>query len=305
MNRRIYILLFLLLPFFVACSARNGQLKPLRPGEEGELLIVAQPQLVTFSQLQDDPDSFRDRLIRVSGSLLKAPLPDCVPYSGPAIEWALISEELRLDATGFERAISMLDNGLSMTVDGMFRLYEGPLGCGKAAPDGSAWFLEVIKIVQPNPLVASGIPSGGLPAGATTPGMPVVPPGSTATATGQVTPPGTPGPGGTPTMTPTGLASAIPTATSTPGPGTITATSIPTASPSPSATSRFTPTPTRTPLPGTPTVTPTPTSTLGPGSTPTPTPTVDQYPGPGTPTATPTSDGYPPLPPTTLTPGYP
>ena len=120
--------------------------------------MSGQAQLVTFSELQADPESFQNRLVRVSGSLLKLPPPGCLPYSGPGIEWALIAEELRLDAIGFERVISLLTNGLPMTVDGFFRLYEGPLGCGKGAPDGSAWYLEVIQIVQPNPLVGDGRP---------------------------------------------------------------------------------------------------------------------------------------------------
>jgi hypothetical protein len=312
--RRFYLIAFFLLPILVACSARDGQLRPLRPGEEGELLLAAQPQLVTFSQLQEDPDSFRDRLIRVSGSLLKVPPPVCLPFSGPSVEWALVAEELRLDAVGFERAISLLDDGIPMTVDGFFRLYDGPMGCGKAAPDGSAWFLDVTKIVQPNPLIASGLQPGRILPGNETPGGPIVPPGSSVTPTGEATPtsvltPPTAGtPGIIPTMTPTGPVLPIPTATSTVGPGTPTVTSIPTASSTAPATSQFTPTPSPTPLPGTPTVSPTPTSTLFPGTptvTPTPTPTSDAYPGPGTPTATPTVDGYPPLPPVTLTPGYP
>lgn len=313
MNRSIGKVLLpaiLLLPLLVACARAGGQLKPLGPGGEGEVILAGQPQLVTFSELQADPEAFQDRLIRVSGTLLKAAPPSCVPYSGPAVEWALIAEELRLDAVGYERAVSMLDDGLPMTVDGFFRLYEGALGCGKAAPDGSAWFLQVIQIVQPNPLIASGLPPGGLvvangtPAGLSagfgTPSSGVVTPGG-------LTPPGSETPGGTPGMTPTGLTSPIPTATETPLPGTVIATPIPTASTTPSATSRFTPTPTRTPLPGTATITltPTRTPTLAPGSTPTATPTVDQYPGPGTPTPTrtPTRLGYPPPP--SVTPSYP
>jgi len=276
-----------LLPLLVACSTQDGQLKPLRPGEEGGMLLAAQPQLVTFSQLQADPEAFQDRLLRVSGSLFKAPLPDCVPYSGPLIEWALIADALRLDAVGFENAVGLLLDGAPMTVDGIFRLYEGPLGCGKAASDGTAWYLEVLRIVQPNPLVASAPQPGGIIPSSATPGGPIVPPGSTATPTSQITPPTSGTPGIVPTTTSTGTPPVVPTATATPGLGTVTVTSFPTAS----STSQFTPTPSRLPI----TPTPTPTSAQGtPGATPTPTATVDQYPGPGTPTATATVDGYPP-----------
>ena len=59
MQRKLLIILFLL-PLLAACSERDGQLKPLRPSGDGDLLLAAQPQLVTFSELQDDPEAFQD-----------------------------------------------------------------------------------------------------------------------------------------------------------------------------------------------------------------------------------------------------
>ena len=298
MRRKLLIILFLL-PLLAACSERDGQLRPLRPSGDGDLLLAAQPQLVTFSELQNDPEAFQDQLVRVSGSLLKLPPPNCLPSSGPAVEWALIAEELRLDAIGFERIIRLLPDSIPMTIDGFFGLYEGPLGCGKGAPEGSAWFLEAIQIVQPNPLVSNGRPIGGIVPGTATPAGPISPPGSSATPTIQSTPPGTGTPGVVPTVTPTGQTPTLPTATVTPAEGTPSVTSIPTASP----TSFFTPTPTPTPLPSTPT----PTTTNVPGITFTPTPTATNVgtPGPTTPTPTSTAAGYPPFPTITTTPGYP
>ncbi len=294
MRRFLYFLL--ILPAFAACSGRDGVLKPLRTVEPGQIMLAAQPQLVTFSDLQNDPEAFQDRLVRVSGTLLKLPPPTCIPNSGPVIEWALIAEELRMDAIGFERAIRLLVDGTPMTVDGIFRLYEGPLGCGKGAPEGSAWFLEVIRIVQPNPLVGAGGSAGVVVPSTTTSGGPLLPPGSSATPTIQSTPPGTGTPGAVPTMTPVG--GLPPTATMTPAGGTPSTTSIPTAT----ATSLSTPQLTSTSTLLTPTSTPTPTSTRGPGPTPTPTATLGGYPNPATPTPTGTVDGYPPSPPRTVTP---
>lgn len=251
-------------------------------------MLAAQPQLVTFTDLQNDPEAFRDRPVRVSGALLKLPPPKCIPNSGPVIEWALIAEELRLDAIGFERAIRLLADDTPITVDGVFRLYEGPLGCGKGAPEGSAWFLEVIRVVQPNPLVTMGGPLGVVAPSTTTSGGPLLPPGSSVTPTNQSTPSGTGTPGGVPTMTPTG--GLPPTATVTPIGGTPSTTSIPTATATSASTPQLTATSTRL----TPTSTPTPTSTRGPGSTPTPTGTLGGYPSPATATPTSTGGGYPP-----------
>jgi hypothetical protein len=294
--RRYFLIIFLLVPAFVACTQRAGQLKPLRPAGVEELLLAAQPQLVTFSELQAEPEAFQDRLIRVSGTLLKLPPPECLPKSGPAVAWALIAEELRLDAIGFERVISLSSDDLPMTVDGFFRLYEGPLGCGKGAPDGSAWFLEVVRIVQPNPLVGAGQPSGSVGFPTTEAGGLSPTPGGPIAPTAPSTPSGTGTPGSVPTATLT--PPMPPMLTATPEGGTPSATSIPTAT----ATGQATSEPTPTPLPGTitstpqaGTATPTPTATLGSGPTQTPTPTAtsDPYVGPPTPTATPTVDGYP------------
>ena len=39
-----------------------------------------------------------------------------------------------------------------MTIEGIWRLNQGRIGCGKGAPRGSAWYLDVQRIISPNPL---------------------------------------------------------------------------------------------------------------------------------------------------------
>jgi len=150
-------LAFLLFSLFsaalAACSDPGGKLLPFNAGPSPERIFVAEPQLVTFSEIQEHPEDFRDRMIRVTGNYFRAELPLCFPYSGYGAKWMLVNEDLRLDAVGFEQLVHLIPNGSLVTVDGFFRLYEGPIGCGKGAPVTSAWYLETIRIVQPNPLV--------------------------------------------------------------------------------------------------------------------------------------------------------
>lgn len=114
------------------------------------------PIPVTFSELNADPLAYLNLPIQVSGSYLKLDTPPCPRFSGPRIEWALVAEDLQLEAKGFERVLRILAPGTEMTVQGIWRLYQGPLGCGKGPAPGDAWYLQVQRIVQPNPLVSDG-----------------------------------------------------------------------------------------------------------------------------------------------------
>lgn len=114
------------------------------------------PITVTFRELNSNPLAYLNLPIQVSGSYMALDPPSCPRFSGPPIQWALVSEELQLDVKGFERVVRILEPGTDMTVQGIWRLYQGPLGCGKGPPSGSTWYLQAQRIVQPNPLVGDG-----------------------------------------------------------------------------------------------------------------------------------------------------
>lgn len=285
----LWIGLVILVLVSSACTDSGGELRPLQAGSSPERIFSAEPQLVTFSELQAHPEDYKDRLIRVTGSYFRLEKLPCYPVSGYGAEWMLVSEDLRLDAVGYERLLRLISDGQILTVDGFFRLYEGPLGCGKDAPLTTAWFLEVEQIVQPNPLVkAFGRPVGngtseaGLPL-ATLTGTGIAPPGTVVPATEPPlqtsVPTSTPIPSREGTMVPTVTGTQTPTGTR---PGTTT----PTLTPTDHGTVTTTVTPTQTPTPS-PSGTPGATSTTGPLPTQPPLPTT--YPGS---TPVPTS-GYP------------
>jgi hypothetical protein len=279
-----------------ASCAVTGQARPLLPlfpsPTAVETVIEGGAVEVTFQELNEDPTAFRNRRILVSGSMTPIEPVECPQhnghYTGPPIRWALVSDNLQMDARGFEPAIALVRPGTTMTVEGIWRLYRGPLGCGKEPERGTSWYLETLRIVEPLALfipAGPGVPVAGTPVEpatiievSPTPGGPTSPspettPDAAVTTTATI---GTPLPG---TATPTGTALATPT---------LPATGEGTAAPSPTAQGTIPNTPggTRTGTPGTPT----PTYTAEPpgGATGTP----DDYPGPGqTPTAT--TDPYP------------
>lgn len=236
--------------------------------------FVRQAIQVTFAQLNQDPAAVQDKYIRISGSHLKLPPPVCNPVRGPSFAWSLADltpgagDWLRVDAIGFERAVQLLPEGTPMTLEGFWRLHDGPLGCGKNAPRAAIWYVEVLRIVEPNPLPGSGLPS--------------LTPALGGSLDIQITPLATL----TPTMTATSEMTATLSATLTPSA---------TVSVEPLETPTETPTATVTLEPGvTPTITMTPAATATVADTPTgaapPTETPEVYPPPYM-TATP--GGYP------------
>lgn len=265
------------------CGKIGGGLRPIAPTIASNQIISGQPQLVTFMELEQDPTIYQDKLIRVTGNYVPLPVVSCSPFSGPNTSWALVADELRLDILGFEGLLNQLNLGaINLTLDGVLRRYDGPLGCGKRPDAGVLWYLEALQIVQPNPLVQNSD-------GSTIDTSVIPPPFPTGEGPG-------PDVDGTPTGEPTtgpGTPSRTPTATIAAG---VTASSTPTLNPDePTPTLPFG-TPTRT---STPTRTPTATQTTSPGgNTATPTPTPSQTPtvsGTNAPLPTTTTDpgGYP------------
>jgi hypothetical protein len=273
--RRLLIIAPLLLLFLVACQQQPQPLRPIRPTATPGGDIVGQPVLVTFTELEADPFTYRDRLIRATGDYIRLPAPPCRFERGPRIRWALIADNLRMDAVGFEPILRLAPEGISITVDGIWRRYEGPLGCGKRPPAGVAWHLDVQRIVYPNPFPQfEGIL---VPPPLDGPGPPQPP--ATLEPLPTPTPPVAPPAGPTATATLSIIITPLPTTT----PGPIGPTATPTPFQAPTATATIPALVTPTPLPLTPPV-------VTPVATPTPTATSPSgYPGP----PPPPPPGYP------------
>lgn len=288
----LVIVSLILYAIFSSFGRGQGQFRPQVSPLPSNGLVNSEPIALTFSDLDANPLAYRNKLVRVAGNYTRLSPVVCTPFKGPRPRWGLVAEGFQMDMVGLNEIIDLAPEGATLTVDGVWRLYEGPLGCGKEPSSGSAWYLEARRIVQPNPLIFNGMPSD--PSGETiTPSVGLEP---TPTITGTV-PTGepeeeeesiidfetsTPDPAGltptipiastTPTLTPTSIRV---TATATPtrpnqggGNNNTTTTPTTTASPTPTGTvGPGTPQPTNEALPTSPSGTVIP-ATLGPSPTP-------------------------------------
>ncbi len=293
-------LVILLLLALLLTQGGTRPLKPDRPSATpGELNQNSQAILVTFDELNANPYAFHNQRIRITGSYTPQPKPDCTQYKGLLIRWALINDNLQLNGYGFEEVLKLVPSGTTLTVEGIWRLYEGSVGCGKGAPQTLIWYLQVDRIVQPNPLPGFGpAPDDSILSPGETPPLeefeptptaeagtavptPTTIPTMTATPPVEITPI-TPTPSATFTLPPSEM-------TPTPSDSFITNTPDPSASPTTGGTrpaTTNTPPPQTTPGTAVPTIPSLGTSTPGPSPTP-----GSGYPGPGT--AVPTVDPYP------------
>ncbi|MCP5098310.1 MAG: hypothetical protein GY943_22405, partial [Chloroflexi bacterium] len=68
--------------------------------------------------------------------------------------WNLVAGEGNVYMNGFDSQLNaLLPESTSMTVNGVWRQWNGPIGCGKESEVAQIWFLEVHEIISPNPLV--------------------------------------------------------------------------------------------------------------------------------------------------------
>jgi len=296
---RFYWIFPLLLLCAVACSNKSGFLTPLDPRQAPGGIISGEQRLVTFTELDANPSRYRNQLLRITGMFYRLPVQTCKPRSGPLTAWALHTNNILLEVVGFGQLSQLIssDEMVELTVDGIFRFYTGPMGCGKGAPDNSVWYLQLVRIVQPNILVKAfeGLveiipavhPLTGEPTEESIADMTIVPTVDTVASPGMITIPTSTNQAtilrsrtSTPTQTRTPIKSGVPTTT---------ATATPTIILQATGTTSVTPTATRTETPGSnmtqpPSRTPRPTSTrnatLTPSITPTPTSTHTGYPGP-------------------------
>jgi hypothetical protein len=239
---------------------------------------------ISLAELGANPPAYEGLLLRLSGAYSKTALQACFPQKGIHPKWGMVGDDLLLNAIGYESVLGLMPANTAMTIEGIWRQYTGPLGCGKKPPTGTVWYLETISIVAPNPLPNFGVASSG-EQGNTINNAPIVAtPIAPATvdgtiATNQETPIPTPLPVGTPvTATPTSIiinpvstaTRPLPTPTLVSDPqSTATPTKLATATRSTdgSPTATNTVTPTSTPTKGG-TTTPLPTETPPPSRTP-------------------------------------
>ena len=113
-----------------------------------------QPVALEIADLIATPEASQNSLIRLTGQYHRRPKLVCEndPHPGPAT-WELGAGEDVALAGGFDNELRrLLPDGLTMTVEGHWLLWHGPVGCGKRAEVKDIWYLQVNRIVDPSPI---------------------------------------------------------------------------------------------------------------------------------------------------------
>lgn len=137
------------------CQGSDGAFGPIFPTPTQIGVVSRPPVPVNFETLDSDPFVFVDRFIQVTGQYVPPRNIVCSRQRGPSVDWFLVSGELEMNMSGFGSIVGIAQEGSFFTVDGIWRRYEGPVGCTKEPKNETVWYLEVVRIVDPNPLVAS------------------------------------------------------------------------------------------------------------------------------------------------------
>lgn len=285
MKSRHLLFLLVLLTIFTACNEDSRPTPTPFPENEGteEALNPAASLAISITDLAADPEAYANSFVEVTGQYRRLPLLVCDsdPHPSPAT-WQLVAEDDSLVAIGgFDSQVrSLLPNDLTITVAGVWQLFDGPVGCGKNASSMQIWYLKASDIISPSPIARVTLtPTGsGTEIAGADDGTAVATPDNQGNLPPTPTPDSGDETGGQFTSTPTSASTTIPappdgtvtiTATSgSGGPGSVGPTNTPTRS----ASETDTPAPTS--GAGTPTATggtPTPTSSSGSGGSPTPT----------------------------------
>jgi hypothetical protein len=184
-SHTLFLLLFLFLSL-AACLPAQETITPTPLTTGAAPTIAPQPAEaipVTIRELVLRPFDYENLYVRVSGIYKPHPPLVCgdAPRRSPA-SWDLEGEELELQAGGFDTILrAAAPAGLPLTVDGQWRRWRGQSGCGKEAAEIEIWYLDVVEIVSPNPLVyqpdeVSVVVINTVPAIPTELGPPLTPP---------------------------------------------------------------------------------------------------------------------------------
>jgi hypothetical protein len=289
MTRRTFLIALLQVMLLVLLASCQGPESATPTPFQGGAATIAPPPAtpigVELLRLVTDPANFENAYLQVAGNYRSLPVLACgaAPRRPPA-SWALEDGEVYVQAAGYDTLLAAVaPQGLPMEVVGQWRRWRGPVGCGKEADITEIWYLDVTRILSPNPIaystadpvtivevIPTPTPEGGIGGGPLPAGTPI--PLQTNTPPAGVTLPS-----GSPTL-PSLLPSATSTRPATSAAATTAAPTLPgiqpTASQTPAA-GQATPTVTTGALTGTPPTPGTPgaTATSPAGGTPTVAPT--------------------------------
>lgn len=116
--------------------------------------IPGEPLPVAISELSASPADFEGSFLQITGTLDQLPEIDCntKPRQSPAT-WALANEDGHILAAGIaEQWDPAIVSQIEITVAGRWQRWIGLSGCGREATPAEVWYLDVTRIVDPNPI---------------------------------------------------------------------------------------------------------------------------------------------------------
>lgn len=164
MLRKVFFLLTLILAMVGCRGALNVSPTPFPTPEPTATIGASGPIALTVPELLNASGVYRDTMVQLTGQLRKAPLIVCdSEYYASPVSWGLGEEGLTAYARGFDDQVrTLLPNDLIMTIEGRWQRWEGTVGCGKQARTQEVWFIDVSRILSPNPLTQiTAPPSAG------------------------------------------------------------------------------------------------------------------------------------------------
>ncbi|VAW39354.1 hypothetical protein MNBD_CHLOROFLEXI01-1766 [hydrothermal vent metagenome] len=166
-KQRTIIFLTLLFTILIACTNETRPTPtPFAEGTATEKGLDPTTTLaISITDLAADPETFANSIVEITGRYQRLPLLICDTDANPApASWQLQAEDGSVIAVGgFDSQLrSLLPNNLTMTVSGIWQLFEGPVGCGKSAASTQIWYLKVSNIISPSPITQVTLtPVGG------------------------------------------------------------------------------------------------------------------------------------------------
>lgn len=158
--RKQWIVLLLLMVALVACNL--GQTADPTPFPTTNLNAspTADNQVlsITLADLAANPEAYEGAQLQLTGEYRRRPLLVCEsnPHPSPAT-WGIVADEVMAEASGLDQLRALIPENLTITVEGRWQHWRGPVGCGKRALVYDVWYLEVSRIVSPSPITNATI----------------------------------------------------------------------------------------------------------------------------------------------------
>ncbi len=117
------------------------------------LIVSALAQPITIGALAADPDQYLGQLLQLTGQFQPQPRLVCAADPHPApISWGLVAEGYLAYVQGFAQVSEVAATGLTITVQGRWRYWEGEVGCGAEVVPQEVYYLELTQILAPSPI---------------------------------------------------------------------------------------------------------------------------------------------------------